>query len=143
MVVILLCILMLAYLFDCPACRKKLYFPSANNSYEHPLQGICRQCKYKYILEQAEVVAFDSKVEALCSSTYAQKLTDYKRIYQGRLLSANKAAKSIESSTPGQAGDVTGKILRQLEELKALEAQKVSLSLLVEPQKLLNTKSFA
>ena len=85
---------------DCPACRQKLYFP---NSYEHLLEGICTRCKYKYTLEQNEVVVFNSRIEVLHSSTYSSKPTiKYKRIYQMRLLSTSKTVKSLKFSTPGQ-----------------------------------------
>lgn len=93
---------------SCPACQQKLYFPSASNSYEHLLKGICRQCKYKYTLEQAEVTTFDSTVESLRSNTYNNKhTTKYKRIYQVRLLGANKPAKLIEFSTLGKKEKLT------------------------------------
>lgn len=88
---------------NCPACRYKLYFPSASNSSEYLLEGICCNCKHKYTLEQAEVTAFNSIVEALHSSTYSSKVTtEYKRLYQLRLLGTNKAVRSISFSTPGQ-----------------------------------------
>lgn len=92
----------MTYQIDCPACRQKLYFPSID-SYEHLLEGICTKCRYKYTLEQGEVVLFNSALKVLQSSTYGNKIiVKYKRTYQIRLLSANKTVKSLEFSTPGQ-----------------------------------------
>lgn len=93
----------MTYQLDCPACRQKLYFPSSIDSYEHFLEGICSKCRYKYTLEQGEVIVFNSALEVLRSGTYGNKITvKYKRTYQIRLLSTNKTVKSLEFSTPGQ-----------------------------------------
>ena len=93
----------MTYQLDCPACRQKLYFPDSSDSYEYPQEGICIKCRYKYTLEQGEVVVFNSALEVLYSGTYGNKSTvKYKRTYQGRLLNANKTVKSLEFSTPRQ-----------------------------------------
>ena len=91
------------YQLDCPACRQMLYFPSSIDSYQDLLEGICTKCRYKYTLEQGEVVLFSSALEVLHSNSYGNKTTvKYKRTYQIRLLSANKTVKSLEFFTQGQ-----------------------------------------
>ncbi len=93
----------MTYQIDCPSCHQKLYIPSSSDSYEYFLESICTRCKYKYTLEQNEVVVFNSTVKVSHSSTYGNKITvKYKRTYQIRLVSANKTTKSLEFSTPEQ-----------------------------------------
>ncbi len=86
----------------CPACRHLLYFPDFKECDEDFLESICTSCNYKYALIRTEVSSFASNVEVLQTNKY-KKHPEYRRIYQLRLLKADKTIQSLGFSTPGQA----------------------------------------
>lgn len=91
----------MTFQLECPACRHLLYFPGFDECDEDFLESICTNCKYKYALIHTDVSSFTSSVEVLQTNKH-RKQAEYRRIYQLRLLKADKTIQSLRFSTPGK-----------------------------------------